>query len=243
MDKISVEELRQLYERGVSGTEIARRLGISPTAVYHWLRMSDVKIWGHMPKNWPALSPSKDLAYILGVLKSDGSVGFYGKGDYRIMLISTDERFNKSFADSLQRIGLYSHTSIRKPRKSQLGKKPQYFTLAHSRIFYDWYKNLTLNGLEELLLNNSLAAPFVQGFYEGDGSLKTRGDLSISNSDKGLLCLVAKLLRKLGFQVNVTGPYFFNGIRNRKPMYLIQVGKTKANKILEIIKPCIKNSR
>jgi intein-encoded DNA endonuclease-like protein len=119
-----------------------------------------------------------------------------------------------------------------------LGQKPIFYVRAHSKRLFSFIKNLTFPELKKILARESHAIAFLRGFYEAEGSFKRRGEMSISNSNRALLMFVGNLMGKVGVPVNVTGPYLWG--TNRKPMFLIQVGKEKTKKFLGLVKPSIK---
>ena len=48
-------------------------------------------------------------------------------------------------------------------------------------------------------------------------------------------------MKHIGIDVNVNGPYLWG--TNRKPIYLIQLSRSKARVFLETVKPKIKNGK
>ncbi len=189
----------------------------------------------------PNLNPSSELAYIVGALLGDGYIiKQKKKGDYCVVLVNTNRIFVQNVAEALRKIGLNPFIVAFNPKKygNRYGKKKQYILRAYSKIFVEWFENLTIEKLKKLLIENNIFIPFIRGFYEAEGSLKKRGDISISNTNKQLLELITLLLKKIGINTKVNGPYQFKG--NRKPIYLIQTTPLKAKKFIEIVKPNIK---
>jgi len=253
--KIDREKLEKMYwKEEKSMCDIALELGVSTATIYMWMRKFQIPIrtrneslrlaWKKKRKPYVIdvnLSPSEELGYVIGVLLGDGCLFTRRrKGDYIIRLDVTSRAFALSFFEALRKIGLNPSVKVKKKHhRTHFGNKPTYIVTAYSKKLYTWVRSLSLNQLRETLEKREMTIGFLRGFYESDGSLKNRGDLAFSNSNRELLELVAYLLSKLGINVNVTGPYIWSS--NRKPMYLIQMGETKARKLLEIIQPCIKN--
>ena len=170
----------------------------------------------------------------------DGCIYETKGSNYIACLVSTSKLLAQTYSSAMESLGMHVRTTIDGPDKTRYGKKPMYRVVGQSKQFYDFYRSLTLEKLKYMLqINNEHTLAFLRGFYEAEGSLKKRGDLSISNSNVALLELIKDLLLKIGIECWVRGPYKWG--TNRKPMYLIQVGERKARKFLSIIQPCIRN--
>lgn len=194
----------------------------------------------------PNLEMNETLAYIIGMLKGDGCVYRNGK-TYRICLDITSERKAINFFNVLKRIGLNPFTYEIMPSNG-IGKLKKYRVLASSKIFYEWYKKLTLKKLKELLDNKEKIIGFIRGFYEAEGSITKQKDgtivISMYNTDLKLINLVKSSLEKLGLYFNLNGPYknYRLGGYNSKVIYRIQTGsKMNVHIFLNLIKPSVKN--
>jgi hypothetical protein len=177
----------------------------------------------------PRLEMTPELAYVLGVLKGDGSVYLHRRGAI-INLTTSSLGFAQSFSDALSKIGL-------KPSRIYGGK--YYRVEAYSKAFHNWYKELTTAKLEEMLSNNDLIASFIRGFYESEGCCY-KYSIHIYNTDYELIRLVRRLLTKLGFNFGV---YIrkHNGGWGHAPLYtLFKNKKVDAQRFFQIIKPSIK---
>jgi len=190
----------------------------------------------------PILEPTKELAYILGVLKGDGSVykiNHHGRYEYLVALATSEEKFARSFSRAISKIGL-------KPRES--GWKKYHKIVANSKKFYEWYKNLNPRDIEELLSREELVKEFVRGFYESEGHFHiytrphlnhTHTDryLNMTNTDKSLIKMVEGFLVKLGFNFN-----FHEYQRNTDLVeYRLDIHARNAiESFLNMTSPCIK---
>jgi intein-encoded DNA endonuclease-like protein len=185
----------------------------------------------------PLLNPSKDLAYILGVLKGDGWVGYIkGRGTGLIELKSKAETLASEFAEALKSIGLHPRMHFSK----KFGSKGVWVVYANSRVFVDWYKALSFQGLERII--QGYESDFVRGFYESEGSIARPPhppQIHIYNTNIELLNFIQKLLRKMGFESKIT--LARKGSDKWKPCYqLYFCGRSKVEKFLDETHPKIK---
>jgi len=152
----------------------------------------------------PKLEPSKDLAYILGILKSDGSV--YETGYSRVIkLVTADRNLARAFVNALRNIGLNPGVGvyIRRDRK-----RPYYVVRAFSSAFFEWYQRLNLEDIMRLLASDNLRRAFIRGFFDGDGSLtydppRRKYMVAFYNTRKDLIKIVKAVLLELGFESTV----------------------------------------
>jgi len=145
------------------------------------------------------LEPSKDLAYILGVLYSDGCVKMYNYNNrpYYIIIVKTkDKIFAENVYNALKNIGLNVRIYISN------GK--YYEVESHSKMFVVWFLSLTLDDLLKIV--DGYEKDFIRGFYEGDGNLSYRTkngkklpQIRFFNSNYKIIKLVRDLLIKLGY--------------------------------------------
>lgn len=194
----------------------------------------------------PNLEMNENLAYIVGLLKGDGHVGHYDKS-YRIVLDNTNKNIAINFLNSLKNIKL--NPFIREVIPSNnVGKQKQFRVIAHSKKFYEWYKQLTIEKIKTLLNDKEKIIGFMRGFYEAEGSIWKSNDgnicIAIHNTDLELLKLTKFLLENIGLNFHLNGPY-----RNRnlggntsKLLYRVQTGsKLNVFNFLNLIKPSIKD--
>ncbi|MEK6936968.1 MAG: LAGLIDADG family homing endonuclease [Nanoarchaeota archaeon] len=197
----------------------------------------------------PNLNMDEDLAYILGILKGDGTV-FKERGSYRIVLDITSKEVAISFLNSLKNIGLNPRLIQRKPKKGNLkGQKIKYIVRSMSKIFGEWYKNISIKELENL--NKKEMISFIRGFYESEGCLYIAKNkyktisLIISNTNFDLINLCKNLCEKIGIYFNLNGPYENKRqFKNSKQIYALRTAvNSQVHNFLDIINPCIKNLR
>ena len=214
----------------------------------------------------PCLTPSKDLCYILGVLCGDGSIlsRKYKHGKYTyfhnsINLVTRNKTFAESFWKSLKSINLNPPPIFSYDHHGKL----LWGVRVGSKVFCAWFlsnfviskgkrKNTTkynVKKLEEFLSQRDFVLSFLRGFFESDGSYyyethNLRPFVSFGKSNKQLMELVAKLIRKLGYHCKL---YKIRPKTKFKPegfdYYLIHMRiKDEPEQFIKEIKPVIKNT-
>ena len=177
----------------------------------------------------PNLDPTPELAYILGILKGDGSAFRTKENKYIISLETITNKFNASFEKALKSIGL-------NPRTYYIKKKNTWATQARSKIFIGWYISLSLGKIREFLSTDKMREAFIRGFYESEG---TREKCEMGCIDKELIELVQALLANLGFT-----PHFRSRVhrwRKEYIMYYVYISrKAEILRFFNEIRPCIK---
>jgi hypothetical protein len=193
----------------------------------------------------PNLTMNENLAHVIGLLKGDGCI-YKNGGNYRICLDSTNKIISSDFFGALKVIKLNPFMYEVIPSNG-IGKLKQFRVLANSKVFYDWYNNLTIENLENLLKNKEEIIGFIKGFYEAEGSIIKQKDgaivISIYNTNLELIELTKLLLEKLGLNFRLNGPYKNNrlGGYNSKPIYRIQTGsRSNVINFLKIVNPPVK---
>jgi len=244
--KLPLEKRRELRQQalkmrkmGFSIREIASTLGISKGTIEGWIYKN------RNPENLfniPSLKPSKELAYVLGVLVGDGCVTRGGKGTYVVKLRTASRIFANKFKEHLEKIGLSPSINVERRSKINPKWKDIYVVRAVSKIFYDFYKSLDLNKIRQLI--RGFEIEFLQGFYESEGSLDFRKRykhlrIRIVNTNYELLKLVRNIIEThLNIRCNLRKR---RGTKKTAFEILIE-GNTPCRTFLEIVKPCIKNS-
>lgn len=167
------------------------------------------------------LSPSEELAYILGVMLGDGSIA-----NNSVNFASIDLPFAESFCNNLKKIGFNSGLSKMPIKKNS---KQTYHVWGSSKQFADWYKKLSLNDIYNFISQKKeMELEFVRGFYESEGCHDINNVLSMSNSDKELLEIISKILMKYNISLNLNGPYKNKKHPHWKPMLKLTTSvKTK----------------
>jgi len=251
---LDATELQALYyNQQLSQAEIAKRLHVSQNHISSQMKEYTIAtrslteaqrvavISGRKKINQPNLTPSEALVYVIGVLKGDGSVYLHKNGQgiaYEIGLGQTKREFAYSFQSALESLGLKARVDFRRKRN---GTRliPYFRTTATSKIFYQWYKGLTIEEIRELLIANSVFIDaFLRGFYESEGCVSVHKnrvpELSIVNANASLADLSYELIRILGFNAKIH--------RYGSMSYIRLYGKEQVSNFLHRIKPCIKNN-
>jgi len=242
--KLPIEERRKLkhetlmLRKTMSIAKIVATLNISRSTVEGWIykNKNPDNLFNH-----PKLHPSKELSYILGVLYGDGCVTTSGKSTYVVKLRTTSLIFALKFKEALERIGLNPKIDIEMASKKNPRLKDKYVVRAFSKIFYSWYKSLSLDILREIIKGYEI--DFLRGFYESEGSIdlrRKRGQLRIriTNTNYELLELVKNIIEKnVRISCNIQ-----KRKDTKKPAFdIVFEGNKKCLKFLETVRPCIKN--
>lgn len=171
-------------------------------------------IKGHTPWNkggysiLPDLAPSKDMAYILGVVYGDGYTTYHG-GAWQIGLHTASRAFAESFRKALVKIGLHPSRVYEyiEPTRVHRIKTTVYRTSCYSNKFAEFINSLSFYQLSLLLNKESLKWAFLRGFFESEGYARVREqnrtEIAFSNTNRELTQFVAELLTHLGFGSNL----------------------------------------
>lgn len=184
------------------------------------------------------LTPSTNLAYILGSVIGDGNLSRSEKSRYhRIEFGVADEEFCKLVGDTLEKIGL--HCSYRKRYKSDSNKSTMYCLQAGSKIFYNFVKQLKIDASKSFnyLNTESTIIAFLKGVYESEGCYYWKSKsptITFTNKDAKLLNLVKRLLQSLQFNPKLNYWQKYDGGK-------VTLGKQEEIlRFLALINPCIK---
>ena len=213
---------------------------------HKWPKCIEKKRIAHLYRCSPNLKSTKDLAYLLGVLKGDGYTNYSEKYNRCIIgLQNTRFKFCKNFADTLRAINLNPSFGKNKKLKG-VGKHKLYYVVANSQIFYKWYKKLSLFELKRLLNTKGKKIAFIRGFYESEGSLVKRKDkkyhLSFTNTDENLLKLVKNFLKGIGFVFHLNGPYKTIGLGKKFRYHLETSKQPQIAEFIKTVNPSIKRN-
>lgn len=254
--KLDSNQLQELYwNQRLGQREIAQKLGCTRKNITYWMKKLNIKVRSRpratsLGRSKPNLSLSPSLAYILGVLKGDATGACYPKWHYNVLqLIVNDKAFVNSFSNALRKIGL-------NPRVTTVFRygKNRYVARGFSLIFVSWYKKLSLDEIEKIVTANAeCSKEFIRGFYESEGHfgkyprqhinhIHRNWQLCVDHTNKKLLDLVRRLVKKLGFKFSLLGPYYRKNPRY-KPEYRLNLlgGQGEIRRFLELINPCIKD--
>lgn len=196
------------------------------------------------------------MAYIMGVLKGDGSI-FYSRKQsrYGIRLGTMDKPFAERFSEILRGLGVnskvYGPYFMKTTEKQRLpdGRlirhiNPIYYVQGDSKMIYEWYSARFTGpnsyGEIELYLDTpEKIRLFLKGFYESEGSITTNGAghwmVRFSNTNPNLLELIRKLLTKAGYRA-APKIYLY-----RSPNECYHLGLFRnPQSFLDWVQPCIK---
>lgn len=196
----------------------------------------------------PNIEMSETLAYILGVIKGDGYFTKH-KGSWLVGLHVKSPEFIEKFRECLKKISLNPSVISVTKELSRVNKKEMilYRTTAYSNKFYDFYKDLSYNGIFDLIKNSDrLIYSFIQGFYESDGSARKRKrhgvGITLSKTNYDLINLTAKLLNKIDIKHSI---HIYKRENNWKDLYTINILGASSDKIkfLNKLNPIIRNLR
>jgi len=232
-------------KEGWSINKIARECGVGWSTIWYWgkklgipLQKSDMGT-----KQYPDLSPSPELAYILGVIDGDGCVS--GHNDIR--LGTKDYEFAQEFRRALKAIGLRANVN----KKSYWNKnlKRQYHgwrCYANSAAFVRWYRGLAQEQKGRIV--EQFPEQYLKGFFESEGTytIHTNGSANVvfSNTDYELLLMVQRLLTMLGYESNIHESKFkghFSGKEKTKYSLNLLGSSEEKHEFIRKLNPVIKN--
>jgi len=225
-------DLHNKYKLGYR--KISRVLNISENTVNNWLYK------GVVPPSakWKA-EPSKELAYVIGVVQGDGSVSkvkpknIHGY-EYVIQLATIDKEFAETFSRAMSRLLGVNYHKLWWDEKEK-----EWRVVYKSKAFYTWYKKSEKQGLQgfKKYIEHDIETVryYLKGLYDSEGSNYRNKYIYLYNSKKELLKYVQYLLRKY-FDVVATGPYLkedggntkvINGVEARynDDYYSMQIGR------------------
>jgi intein-encoded DNA endonuclease-like protein len=255
--KISFDEINRLYNvEHKTIKEIAEMFGYTYEGMRKWmirrgliLRSSAesrmIRGSGNVKK--VNLQPSEQLFYVLGVIYGDGN--YRKNGDtYRVELRVTSKAFAKSFEENLRQIGLKPCTWVEKRSERNPSWSDLYTVSACSARLCKWLKEKSYDDIWNIMQTNTeYVKAFLRGFYESEGCLHLRKEggirVSVSNTKKELIDLVARAVEHLGFKYSITtykDERYTNGV-----CYRLEIlgRRPEKERFIKLINPCIKNLR
>jgi len=219
------EEAMRLLRQGFGVMQVSKWLNIPLWTLYHW-RKGEQKPYA---AKWEP-KPSPELAYVLGALLGDGSVGRAEHGAYRIKLSAKDYEFVEQFSKCLA-------TVLGKPEKTPKPKRKgtMWYVKYYSKAFAEWYTSLrqsllqgNTDDLSKYVEHNvECVRAFLRGIFDAEGGHhynKTYDIYSIRlyNTDLALLRYVQYLLSRY---FSIPSHLYLSGqaCNNRKPRYKIEI--------------------
>jgi hypothetical protein len=190
----------------------------------------------------PNLAPTPTLSYILGVILGDGTTSIYRSKQhpsstyYIVDLAVKSQTFVNSFGEALKKIGLHPCFCL---KRSRYNGNPYltYRVMTQSKVFVQWIRSLNLEDIEDkILVTDEDKVAFVRGIYESEGYYGKK-ELSISNTDDGLVHLLFRCLRSLGFTPSKHTSQIPSG-----NFYVLRIlgGRVERSRFVTMINPCIK---
>ena len=243
---VNREELYDMYwNRGMSINDIAKAFGVSYLVVWRRLNREGIQrrdrkkaAIAKRMKNVD-LTPSKHLAYILGVLLGDGSAYSIKRWNRHVVKLSVrDREFAEKFMDALRRLGLNPRL-LREKRKNN---RVIWVAKAISKKFVMWFRNLTIDDIKNIVARNKdYVRAFLCGVYESEGNFyisKRSMGIRIFNTNKELVDLVKELLIGLGYTPRV---YINKVTKTGKTEYVVRIYKRdQVLRFFREIRPCLK---
>lgn len=212
------EQAMQLLKKGYSLTQVCKLMGwpiTKKTTLYYWKKgLSRPPSTRWRPK------PSKELAYVIGVLYGDGNIERHGY-HYDIKLNTIDYEFADAFSKAMAKL---LDKKYEKPKYIgiQRGRNYGWKVTYSSKAFYQWYRKQNLDILKQYIEHNKdTVAHFLRGLYDSDGSNYMCKKISLYNSNIELLRYVQYLLKRY-FNIIARGPY----LTRRAGSIMKRIGKT-----------------
>jgi intein-encoded DNA endonuclease-like protein len=200
------EDVIELKRQGLKPSQIQEKLfekykeQISIQNIYNWIN----------GKHYPFGSinkfdekPSPELAYIIGVIFSDGYKYIDNNWHYYLRLDVKDKEFAEEFGEKLARV-----LQRKKPYKPSWNTYKKLWTVVGYCIqLYD-FLNKPLKELKSYIeYNKNCVSSFLQALFNGEGTIpKHTRMLRLCNTNKELLNYVQYLLKKY-FDIDTTGPH------------------------------------
>jgi intein-encoded DNA endonuclease-like protein len=153
--------------------------------------------------------PSKELAYIIGVLNGDGSLNLRNSRKNRFALTTIDYDFLLNVKKNLEKwSGLITkkYKYENKRNKDWNYKQGFHYELDLNSVksveflkkYYLSYNIKSINNIKKLLKNSrQLQIEFIKGFFDSEGCIREDGRISIDNSKKEIIDYISYLLKDL----------------------------------------------
>lgn len=198
------------------------------------------------------LSKSKEISYIIGVIRGDGCCYInQPKHRYVITLSVTSETFSNEFNSICHQIGFKTRKDILKHKNTN--HNDLYIVRFFNKKFCEWYKQLSIDDVVKYINGNEQM--FLKGFYESEGNIyksknenhnKSRYQIRIFNTNKELIDVICKILEQYTIKYTITIEKRFGKIINKniskwKDKYTIHINRQEdIEHFLDVTNPCIK---
>ena len=209
----------ELRKQGLSYTQIQREIykryneQISMQLIFDWIHKR------HYPLesvNKFDDNPSPELAYIIGVMLSDGNKHLRGGKDYRLRLTVKDYEFAEEFGRCLAKV--LKKSKPYKPHRS----RNLYWVVVSSILLFNFLNKSFEELKHHIKYSKNTVSAFLRALFEGDGTIWKR-KLMLFNTNKKLLNYTKYLLEKY-FNIVTTGPHLNKkGNKSAKNCYYIYI--------------------
>lgn len=185
--------------------------------------------------NIPNLVPSSDLFYAYGTILGDGTIE--NDGRYGAKLGVTSKIFANSFEQSLNRLGLRTHSWSQKQKNGSGKIHTIYYIKTYGKIFFLWLKS-------NPKIPKDFYLDFIRGFFEAEGcnALEGSNQVKFYNTDQALIMMVKDMIEDLGYSCNaIKQKQLGFGSLPIHTLYLLGGKQAGLNFITEL-NPCIKRN-
>lgn len=178
---------------------------LSKTLVSYWGRGKRNPYNGTPLPSMDLLQPSKELAYVIGVVAGDGYVWRRPRPrkSYHHMFIGLKVK-DREFADEFSRcLAIVLNRPPPKLRRTDT----RFIVQLKCKVLYELLKKpLDIDKIRKFVEHDDgCKAAFLRGFFDSEGCVPKDGSLSVYNSDLGLLRYVKTLMKSLN--IEATGPH------------------------------------
>ncbi len=242
LSTLEAEAFRSLYfEQGKNLREVGYILGVSGTAILKWFRRRRAEFPGSLRSRFKRSqykfneqlfdSWTPEMAYVLGVLATDGNVG-----KHRVTLTSTDLELVEKIRSLIG-----SNHEIRERPVRGWSRKTQYSLSVSSLKFVTVLRRLGVTARKSLTMRfpeipREFVRHFLRGCWDGDGSLyiekrSNRLRASIVSGSKDFMEGIAGSLSNAGFRQRMWREYrkhrYLMG-SDKLRVYTLHRGRTRA---------------
>ncbi len=182
------------------------------------------------------LNPSKELAYVIGVLLGDAAIYYTPRSGYTVELRAKDKDFIEAFRRNM---GALTNKLNKITRISDGRYRIRY----RNKKFYMWYKKQTLDTLRFYIeYDMETMCSFLKGIFDSDGS--SGKIITVSSTNLKLLKYIRYLLGRLdidsyisidkeaGSNVNIANK---KGVRQKRLYRLIISKHSSRRKFMELV--------
>lgn len=164
-------------------------------------------------ENRPKIPMTEDWCYYLGILTSDGSLS---KSEVRVHYNPKEKEWEKNFCKLLDRLGLKYNKSVKREKESA---SIRVSSRRLRRTLERWgtkRKSVSATIPDVILRSNKKGQlAFLQGLFDGDGTVNENGYVSYSSASNELLSQVQTILASFGIFGTIHKGSANNPITNR----------------------------